>query len=111
MILVGSSAWIDCFRGTDTPQAERLDALPGSELLIIGDLTLGAMLTLIAAGYGIGFTSHTIATGLLRPDLIPRSLAGPPILLTTYLLRREGVMSEPVRRLVEQVRGGKDEQR
>lgn len=73
--------------------------------------TPGAMLTLIAAGYGIGFTSHTIATGLHRPDLIQRSLAGPPILLTTYLLRLEGMMSEPVRRLVERVRGGMDEQR
>ena len=44
MILVGSSAWIDYFRGTDTPQAERLDALPGSELLIIGDLILTQVL-------------------------------------------------------------------
>lgn len=40
MILVDSSVWIDCFRGTATPQAERLDALLGSELLIIGDLIL-----------------------------------------------------------------------
>ncbi len=48
MILVGSSVWIDCFRGTATPQAERLDALQGSELLLIGDL----ILTEVPQGFG-----------------------------------------------------------
>ena len=40
MILVDSSVWIDYFRGTDTPQTERLDALLGTEPLAIGDLIL-----------------------------------------------------------------------
>ena len=40
MILVDSSVWIDYFRGTATPEAERLDALLGSEPLITGDLVL-----------------------------------------------------------------------
>ena len=40
MILVDSSVWIDYFRGTTTPQAERLDALLGAEPLAIGDLIL-----------------------------------------------------------------------
>src|SRR5262245_40013561 len=40
MILVDSSVWIDFFRGTTTPQAERLDALLGTELVAIGDLML-----------------------------------------------------------------------
>lgn len=44
MILVDASVWIDCFRCTATPQAERLDALLGSELLIIGDLILNEVL-------------------------------------------------------------------
>lgn len=48
MIRGGASVWIDCFRGTATPQAERLDALPGSELLLIGDLTL----TEVLQGFG-----------------------------------------------------------
>lgn len=39
MIRGDPSVWIDYFRGTATPQAERLDARLGSELLIIGDLT------------------------------------------------------------------------
>lgn len=48
MILVDASVWIDYFRGTATPQAERLDALLGSELLIIGDL----ILTEVLQGFG-----------------------------------------------------------
>jgi predicted nucleic acid-binding protein len=44
MILVDSSVWIDYFRGTPAPQAERLDALLGAESLIIGDLVLTEVL-------------------------------------------------------------------
>lgn len=48
MILVDSSVWIDYFRGTATPQAERLDALLGSEPLATGDLVL----TEVLQGFG-----------------------------------------------------------
>lgn len=44
MILVDSSVWIDFFRGTATAEAERLDALLGSELLAVGDLMLAEVL-------------------------------------------------------------------
>ena len=44
MILVDSSVWIDYFRGTITPQTERLDALLGSEPLAVGDLILTEVL-------------------------------------------------------------------
>lgn len=44
MILVDSSVWIDYFRGTATPQAERLDALLGTEILATGDLMLAEVL-------------------------------------------------------------------
>jgi predicted nucleic acid-binding protein len=40
LILVDSSVWIDYFRGTATPQAERLDELLGADDLVIGDLNL-----------------------------------------------------------------------
>ena len=63
MILVDSSVWIDFFRGTATPQAERLDALLGSELLIIGDL----ILTEVLQGFGSQRDSdqaRTLLTGL-----------------------------------------------
>ena len=38
MILVDSSVWIDYFRGSATPSAEKLDTLLGTEPLAIGDL-------------------------------------------------------------------------
>lgn len=44
MILVDSSVWIDFFRGTGTPETKRLDALLGSELLVVGDLILAEVL-------------------------------------------------------------------
>ena len=45
-----SSGWIDFFRGTVTPQSERLDQLLGREPLLIGDLILAEVLQ--------GFTSE-----------------------------------------------------
>ena len=44
MILVDSSVWIDYFRGTNTPQTEKLDTLLGREFLVIGDLILTEVL-------------------------------------------------------------------
>ena len=44
MILVDSSVWIDYFRGTITPQTEKLDWLLGVEPLAIGDLILTEVL-------------------------------------------------------------------
>jgi predicted nucleic acid-binding protein len=44
MILVDSSVWIDYFRGTPTLQANKLDALLGSEPLVVGDLILAEVL-------------------------------------------------------------------
>ena len=44
MILVDSSVWIDYFRGSITPQTEKLDQLLGSEFLAIGDLILTEVL-------------------------------------------------------------------
>jgi predicted nucleic acid-binding protein len=44
VILVDSSVWIDYFRGAATPQADRLDALLGSEPLLIGDVVLTEVL-------------------------------------------------------------------
>ena len=44
MILVDSSVWIDYFRGTITPQTEKLERLLGQEPLAIGDLMLTEVL-------------------------------------------------------------------
>ena len=44
MILVDSSVWIDFFRGTRTPQAEKLDVLLGTTRIAVGDLILAEVL-------------------------------------------------------------------
>jgi predicted nucleic acid-binding protein len=44
VILVDSSVWINYFRGATTPQAEKLDALLGTEPVAIGDLILTEVL-------------------------------------------------------------------
>jgi predicted nucleic acid-binding protein len=44
VILVDSSVWIDFFRGTDTPQVDRLDALFAKERILVGDLILTEVL-------------------------------------------------------------------
>ncbi len=44
MILVDSSVWIDFFRGTRTPQVERLDVLLGTTRIAVGDLILAEVL-------------------------------------------------------------------
>ena len=44
MILVDSSVWIDFFRGTDTPQVDRLDSLFAIERIVVGDLIMTEVL-------------------------------------------------------------------
>jgi hypothetical protein len=44
LILVDSSVWIDYFKGTVTPQTEKLDTLLGQEPLAVGDLILTEVL-------------------------------------------------------------------
>ena len=44
MILVDSSVWIDYFRGTITPQTNKLDEVLGREVLAVGDLILTEVL-------------------------------------------------------------------
>ena len=44
VILVDSSVWIDYFRGIQTSESDRLDALLGSEPVATGDLVLAEVL-------------------------------------------------------------------
>jgi predicted nucleic acid-binding protein len=44
LILVDSSVWLDYFKGTVTPQTEKLDSLLGHEPMAIGDLILTEVL-------------------------------------------------------------------
>lgn len=74
MILVDSSVWIDYFRGTPTPEAEKLDLLLGNEPIATGDLILTEVLQ--------GFVSDRdfnqvkkLLTSLLIVDLAGQDMA------------------------------------
>jgi hypothetical protein len=43
------------------------------------------MLTLVGAGYGLGFAIASQVQTLNRPDITARPLAGTPPMLSTYL--------------------------
>ncbi|MBS0415989.1 MAG: LysR family transcriptional regulator [Proteobacteria bacterium] len=66
--------------------------------------SLGVMLTLVGAGYGIGFAIASQVQTLNRPDIAVRPLAGTPPMLSTYLLRRRAQPSEPTKRFLERAR-------
>lgn len=66
--------------------------------------SLGLMLTLVAAGYGIGFAIASQVQALQRPDIGIRPLDGTAPTLSTYLLRRQGEPNEPLKRLLQRVR-------
>ena len=70
MILVDSSVWIDYFRGTTTPQTERLDTLLGVEPLAIGDLIVVEVLQGFVQEKDFNRAKQLLAT------LIPVDLGG-----------------------------------
>ena len=74
MILVDSSVWIDYFRGTATPQAEKLDSLLGNTPIATGDF----MLTEVLQGF-IGDRDFNQAkklmTSLAVVDLVGQTTA------------------------------------
>lgn len=74
MILVDSSVWIDYFRGTPTPQAEKLDSLLGSEPVVTGDLVL----TEVLQGFGSEHDfdqAKKLLTSLVVVDLVGQDIA------------------------------------
>lgn len=74
MILVDSSVWIDYFRGAPTPQANKLDALLGSEPVATGDLVL----TEVLQGFGSDRDfnqARKLLASLVVVDLAGRDIA------------------------------------
>ncbi len=74
MILVDSSVWIDYFRGTATPQAEKLDSLLGSEPLATGDLILAEVLQGFVRDRDFN-QARKLLTSLLIVDLAGQKIA------------------------------------
>jgi hypothetical protein len=74
MILVDSSVWIDYFRGTATPQTDKLDALLGTEPIAIGDLILTEVLQGFASDRDFN-QARKLLTSLAVVDLGGRDIA------------------------------------
>jgi len=66
--------------------------------------SLGVMLTLVGAGYGIGFAIGSQVQTWQRTDIAMRPLAGTKPTLAAYLLRRQGEPSEPMKRFMQRAR-------
>ena len=62
------------------------------------------MVTLVAAGYGLGFSTEAHVSTSNHPEIVTRPLAGRTPMLTTYLIHRIGTPSETLRRFVERTR-------
>ena len=71
--------------------------------------TLDLMMALVAAGYGLGFSSLARITELNNPDVVVRQLEGVPTMLTTYLIQREAEPSEQLRRFIERICPAEDQ--
>ncbi|WP_042919871.1 LysR family transcriptional regulator [Stutzerimonas kunmingensis] len=65
--------------------------------------TLDLLMALVAAGYGLGFSSLARITELNNPDVVTRPLAGDTTMLTTYLIRRDVEPSEQLNRFINRV--------
>lgn len=59
------------------------------------------MVTLVAAGYGLGFSTEAHVSTSSHPEIVTRPLAGRTPVLTTYLIRRIGDPSAALQRFVE----------
>lgn len=66
--------------------------------------SLGVMLTLVGAGYGISFAIASQVQTLQRSDITIRPLVGTAPTLSIYLLRRQGEPSAPVKRFLVRAR-------
>ncbi|WP_297363093.1 LysR family transcriptional regulator [Thauera sp.] len=63
--------------------------------------THSLMLALVAAGYGIGFSSAAHVPNCRQAELIFRPLDEESAVLTTYLLHPEGALSESLRHFID----------
>lgn len=89
MILIDSSVWIDWFRGTPTPAAERLEQMLGEEDLAVGDI----ILTEVLQGFVTDSDFHKARTALAQFPVI--AIAGPDLATAAAqnfrALRRQGI--------------------
>ncbi|WP_152546220.1 LysR substrate-binding domain-containing protein, partial [Bordetella bronchiseptica] len=71
--------------------------------------SLDMMLTLVGAGYGLGFTTAARLAVSRRADVVARPLAVDSAVITTYLLRpRRDTPSPPLERFIARLRSQVD---
>ena len=70
-----------------------------AEYVVTHDL----LLTLVAAGYGVGLTSSSQVDASRHPDVVVRPLAEDAVVLTTYLLRPDVEPSEQLSHFIDRV--------
>ncbi|MCA8102302.1 LysR family transcriptional regulator [Burkholderia contaminans] len=67
--------------------------------------SLDMMLTLVGAGYGVGFTTAARIAVSQRPDVVVRPLAMASAVMTTYLLRpSKGTLCPVLKRFIDRLR-------
>jgi len=74
VILVDSSVWIDYFRGTATPQAEKLESLLGTKPIATGDLILTEVLQGFVSDRDFN-QARKLLTSLVVVDLAGQDIA------------------------------------
>jgi predicted nucleic acid-binding protein len=89
VIAVDTSVWIDFFNGRDTSHVRRLNALLGTEEVVVGDL----MLCEVLQGLNSEQTARLVEGVLRRFDIVP--MAGETIAIAAASnfrsLRRRGI--------------------
>ncbi|MGE4438894.1 LysR family transcriptional regulator [Achromobacter sp.] len=65
--------------------------------------TFDVMMTLVSAGLALGLAGQAHISSSREPGVVARRLAGKPLMLTTYLLRRDAEPSEMLARFIERV--------
>lgn len=82
-------------------QIERILRTVNTEPKVAGyAASFDLMMTLVAAGYGLSFAKESHIAICRHPEIVCRPLAGKPQVLTTYLLRLNTELSEPLSRFV-----------
>lgn len=65
--------------------------------------TFDVMMTLVSAGLALGLAGEAHIASSREPGVVSRRLAGKPLMLTTYLLRRDAEPGEMLARFIERV--------
>jgi len=78
-----------------------LSGVTAASALVEPASSLELMLTMVAAGYGVGFANESLITACRRPEILTRPLAGQPTELTTYLLRPTAKPSNELSRFID----------